>query len=37
MNANTVLQEVQSFGVSLGQPQNVLQGRLMRLALLFNF
>jgi Carboxypeptidase regulatory-like domain len=37
LNANTVLQEVQSFGTSLGQPQNVLQGRLMRLALLFNF
>jgi len=36
-NANTVLQEVQSFGTSLGQPQNVLQGRLMRLAVLFNF
>jgi len=37
LNANTVLQEVQSFGSSLGQPQNVLQGRLIRLALLFNF
>src|SRR5262249_14339875 len=37
LNANTVLQEVQSFGPSLGQPQNVLQGRLMRLAILFNF
>jgi len=37
MNANTVLQEVQSFGLSLGQPQNVLQGRLMRLALLISF
>jgi hypothetical protein len=37
LNANTVLQEVQSFGPSLGQPQNVLQGRLMRLALLLNF
>jgi len=37
LNANTVLQEVQSFGTSLGQPQNVLQGRMMRLALLFNF
>jgi hypothetical protein len=37
MNANTVLQEVQSFGSSLGQPQNVLQGRMMRLAVLFNF
>jgi hypothetical protein len=36
-NANTVLQEVQSYGTSLGQPQNVLQGRLMRLALLVNF
>jgi hypothetical protein len=36
-NANTVVQEVQAFGSSLGQPQNVLQGRLMRLALLFNF
>ena len=37
LNANTVLQEVQSFGLSLGQPQNVLQGRLMRLALLISF
>lgn len=37
LNANTVLQEVQAFGTSLGQPQNVLQGRMMRLALLFNF
>jgi len=37
LNANTVLQEVQSFGSSLGQPQNVLQGRLMRLAVLINF
>jgi hypothetical protein len=37
LNANTVLQEVQSFGSSLGQPQNVLQGRLMRLAILINF
>jgi hypothetical protein len=36
-NANTVLQEVQSYGTSIGQPQNVLQGRLMRLALLVNF
>ncbi|HEV3216351.1 MAG TPA: TonB-dependent receptor [Vicinamibacterales bacterium] len=37
LNANTVLQEVQSFGTSIGQPQNVLQGRLMRLAMLMNF
>jgi len=37
LNANTVLQEVQAFGTSLGQPQNVLQGRMMRLALLFAF
>ena len=28
---------LQSFGTSLGQPQNVLQGRMMRLALLINF
>ena len=37
LNANPVLQEVQSFGSSLGQPQNVLQGRMMRLALLLTF
>jgi hypothetical protein len=36
-NGNVVLQEVQTFGASLGQPQNFLQGRLMRLALLVNF
>jgi hypothetical protein len=36
-NGNVVLQEVQTFGSSLGQPQNFLQGRLMRLALLVNF
>jgi hypothetical protein len=37
LNGSTVLQEVQSFGPNLGQPQNFLQGRLMRLALLVNF
>jgi hypothetical protein len=37
LNGNTVLQEIQSYGGSLGQPQNVLQGRLMRLAMLLNF
>jgi hypothetical protein len=36
-NASTVLQEVQSYGPNLGQPQNFLQGRMMRLALLINF
>jgi hypothetical protein len=37
MNGSAVLQEVQVFGPSLGQPQNFLQGRLLRLALLMNF
>jgi hypothetical protein len=36
-NGSTVLQEIQTFGPSLGQPQNFLQGRMMRLALLINF
>ena len=36
-NGNVVLQEVQTFGANLGQPQNFLQGRMMRLALLINF
>jgi len=36
-NGNVVLQEVQTYGSTLGQPQNFLQGRLMRLALLVNF
>jgi hypothetical protein len=36
-NGNVVLQEVQTFGVTLGQPQNFLQARMMRLALLINF
>jgi hypothetical protein len=36
-NGNVVLQEVQTYGASLGQPQNFLQGRMMRLALLVNF
>lgn len=37
LNGSTVLQEVQNYGPTLGQPQNFLQGRLMRLALLINF
>ena len=37
MNANTVLQEIESFGSSLGQPQNILQARMLRLAVLLNF
>jgi Carboxypeptidase regulatory-like domain len=36
-NGSTVLQEVQTYGANLGQPQNFLQGRMMRLALLINF
>jgi hypothetical protein len=36
-NGSTVLQEIQNFGPNLGQPQNFLQGRMMRLALLINF
>jgi hypothetical protein len=36
-NNNVVLQEVQSYGANLGQPQNFLQARLLRLALLVNF
>lgn len=36
-NGNVVLQEVQTFGASLGRPQNFLQARMMRLALLVNF
>jgi hypothetical protein len=37
LNGSTVLQEVQTYGANLGQPQNFLQGRMMRLALLINF
>jgi len=37
LNGNVVLQEVQTYGASLGQPQNFLQARMMRLALLINF
>jgi hypothetical protein len=37
MNANTVLQEIESFGPSLGQPQNILQARMLRLAVLLDF
>jgi len=42
-NGNVVLQEVQTTSLvsglspTLGQPQNFLQGRMMRLALLINF
>ena len=36
-NSNVVLQEVQTFGATLGRPQNFLQARMMRLALLVNF
>jgi hypothetical protein len=36
-NNNVVLQEVQNFGSTLGQPQNFLQARMLRLALLVTF
>ena len=36
-NGNVVLQEVQTYGATLGRPQNFLQGRMLRLALLVNF
>jgi hypothetical protein len=36
-NTNTVLVQNQNFGSSLGQPQRVLQGRLMRLAFQLTF
>ena len=36
-NGNVVLQEVQTYGSTLGQPQNFLQGRMLRLAVLINF
>jgi hypothetical protein len=36
-NGNVVLQEVQTYGANLGQPQNFLQARLLRLAVLISF
>jgi hypothetical protein len=36
-NGSAVLQEVQNYGPNLGQPQNFLQARMLRLAVLFNF
>ena len=32
LNSNVVLQENQTYGTSLGQPQQVLQGRLLRIS-----
>ena len=32
LNSNVVLQENQNYGSSLGQPQQVLQGRLLRIS-----
>jgi hypothetical protein len=37
LNGSAVLQEIQSYGPSLGQPQVALQARLLRLALLIEF
>jgi Carboxypeptidase regulatory-like domain len=36
-NNNVVLAEVESYGASLGRPLNILQGRMLRLALLVAF
>jgi hypothetical protein len=36
-NGSAVLQEIQSYGPSLGQPQVALQARLLRLAVLIEF
>ncbi len=32
LNSNVVLQENQNYGSSLGQPQQILQGRLLRIS-----
>ncbi|HEV3216149.1 MAG TPA: TonB-dependent receptor [Vicinamibacterales bacterium] len=37
LNSNVVLQENQNYGSSLGQPQAVLQGRLLRISSQFKF
>ena len=37
LNSNVVLTENEQFGVTLGEPRNILQGRMLRLGLLFNF
>ena len=37
LNSNVVLAENEQFGPSLGEPRNILQGRMLRLALLLNF
>jgi hypothetical protein len=36
-NNNVALAEVQAYGTSLGRPLNILQGRMLRLALLITF
>jgi hypothetical protein len=37
LNSNVVLAENEQFGATLGEPRNILQGRMLRLGLLFNF
>ena len=37
LNSNVVLTENEQFGATLGEPRNILQGRMLRLGLLFNF
>jgi hypothetical protein len=32
LNSNVVLQQNQNYGSSLGQPQQILQGRLLRIS-----
>jgi hypothetical protein len=37
LNSNVVLAENEQFGAALGEPRNILQGRMLRLGLLLNF
>ena len=37
LNSSLVLREIQTFGPALGQPLNTLQGRFLKLELLFKF
>jgi hypothetical protein len=37
LNSNVVLAENEQFGATLGEPRNILQGRMVRLGLLFDF
>ena len=37
LNANTILTQNQNFGAALGQPQTILQGRMLRASLQMKF